>query len=486
MSLKDLEENLTFDDVLLEPAYSEVLPREVDVKTRLMDTLELHIPVISSAMDTVTESRMAIAMAREGGLGVIHRNMPIERQALEVDRVKRSEFGMIKDPIFLYPLQTVGDALNLMSQYKIAGFPVVGEGMKLIGIVTNRDLRFETEMKKPVKEVMTRENLVVGYENIPIEEAKALLHKHRIEKLPIVDEQFRLKGLITIKDIQKRMDYPSASKDNQGRLLVGAAIGTSNPLERCDKLLEAGVDILTIDTAHGHSQRVVQTVKSIKDRFGKKVKIMAGNVVSPSGVKCLAEVGTDVIKVGIGAGAICTTRVVAGVGRPQLSAILTCYNEASRLGVTIVADGGIRYSGDVVKALAAGASTVMLGKLLAGTEESPGELEVFQGRSYKTYRGMGSLGAMREGMTDRYFQEGMDKVVPEGVEGRVPYRGLLREVLFQLVGGVKVGMGYCGAKNLEELREKARFIRVTQAGVRESHPHGVTIIKEAPNYSFEN
>ncbi|MBT9129841.1 MAG: Inosine-5'-monophosphate dehydrogenase [candidate division WS2 bacterium] len=486
MSLKDLEENLTFDDVLLEPAYSEVLPREVDVKTRLMDTLELHIPIISSAMDTVTESRMAIAMAREGGLGVIHRNMPIERQALEVDRVKRSEFGMIKDPIFLYPQQTVGDALHLMSQYKIAGFPVVGEGMKLIGIVTNRDLRFETEMKKPVKEVMTWENLVVGYENIPIEEAKALLHKHRIEKLPIVNEQFILKGLITIKDIQKRRDYPAATKDGQGRLLVGAAIGTSNSLERCDKLLEAGVDILTLDTAHGHSQRVVQTVKSIKDRFGKKVKIMAGNVVSPSGVKCLAEVGAEVIKVGIGAGAICTTRVVAGVGKPQLSAILNCYQEASRLGVTIVADGGIRYSGDVVKALAAGASSVMLGKLLAGTEESPGELEVFQGRSYKTYRGMGSLGAMREGMTDRYFQEGMDKVVPEGVEGRVPYGGPLREVLFQLVGGVKVGMGYCGAKNLEELREKSRFIRITQAGVRESHPHGVTIIKEAPNYSFEN
>ena len=486
MSLKDLEENLTFDDVLLEPAYSEVLPREVDVKTRLLDTLELHIPIISAAMDTVTESRMAIAMAREGGLGIIHRNMPIERQALEVDRVKRSEFGMIKDPIFLYPQQTVGDALNLMSQYKIAGFPVVAEGKKLIGIVTNRDLRFETEMEKPVKEVMTRENLVVGYENIPIEEAKALLHKHRIEKLPIVDEQFRLKGLITIKDIQKRRDYPTASKDGQGRLLVGAAIGTSNSLERCDKLLEGGVDILTLDTAHGHSQRVVQTVKSIRDRFGKKVKIMAGNVVSPAGVKCLAEIGTDVIKVGIGAGAICTTRVVAGVGKPQLSAILNCYHEANSLGVTIVADGGIRYSGDVVKALAAGASTVMLGKILAGTEESPGELEVFQGRSYKTYRGMGSLGAMREGMTDRYFQEGMDKVVPEGVEGRVPYRGPLREVLFQLVGGVKVGMGYCGAKNLEELREKARFIRVTQAGFRESHPHGVTIIKEAPNYSFEN
>lgn len=481
----DLKENLTFDDVLLEPSYSEVLPKEVNVQTKLAEGIILNIPILSSAMDTVTEARMAIAMAREGGLGIIHRNMTIEKQALEVDRVKRSEFGMITDPIFLFPYQTVGEALNLMAQYKIAGFPVVDQNKKLVGIVTNRDLRFETDMTKLISEVMTGDSVVVGKEGISIEEAKILLHQHRIEKLPIVNEDRILKGLITIKDIQKRRDYPQASKDEKGRLLVGAAIGTTNALERADKLVEAGVDILAVDTAHGHSKRVLETVNLLKTRYLGKSKVMAGNVVTANGVKALKEAGADIVKIGVGAGAICTTRVIAGVGRPQFSAILECSHEAKKQNVAIVADGGIRYSGDIVKALAAGATAVMLGKLLAGTEESPGEQEIYQGRSYKSYRGMGSLGAMREGVADRYFQEGMDKVVPEGVEGRVPFKGPLREVLFQLIGGVKAGMGYCGAKNIPELSEKAKFLRITPAGWREGHPHGVSITKEAPNYSFE-
>ncbi len=481
----NLEENLTFDDVLLAPGYSEILPKEVELEIKLTESITLQIPILSAAMDTVTEAHMAIALAREGGLGIIHRNMSIEKQALEVDRVKRSEFGMISNPIFLYPFQTVGEALNLMAQYKIAGFPVVNKDRKLVGIVTNRDLRFETDMEKPVSEVMTSDGLVIGTVGITLEEAKILLHKHRIEKLPIVDIDNILMGLITIKDIQKRRDYPQATKDDKGRLLTGAAIGTTNAIERADKLVEAGVDILAIDTAHGHSKRVLETVKTLKERYKEKPKIMAGNIVTAEGVKALKETGVDIIKVGVGAGAICTTRVVAGVGRPQFSAVLECAKEARKSGIAIIADGGIRYSGDIVKALAAGASAVMLGKLLAGTEESPGELEVFQGRSYKSYRGMGSLGAMREGVTDRYFQEGMDKVVPEGVEGRVPYKGPIREVVFQLIGGVKAGMGYCGARNIDELRERAKFQRITHAGWREGHPHGVSITKEAPNYSFE-
>ncbi|MCX7846296.1 MAG: IMP dehydrogenase [Dictyoglomaceae bacterium] len=482
-----LGEALTFDDVLLVPAYSELTPKEISVDTYLTERIHLNIPILSSAMDTVTEARMAVAMAREGGLGVIHRNLSILKQAEEVDKVKRSEHGMITDPIYLYPHQTVGDALSLMAKYHISGLPVVESNGKLVGIVTNRDLRFEIDMNKKVSEVMTKENLIVAQVGITIDSAKEILQKYKIEKLPIVDKDFRLKGLITIKDIQKMKQYPNSAKDEKGRLLVGAAIGVGQEaIERAKTLLEAEVDVIVIDTAHGHSKKVLETVKKLKKICNKKAVVIAGNVATYEGTKALIEAGADVVKVGIGPGAICTTRVIAGVGVPQLTAIFECAKAGREFNVPIIADGGIKYSGDIVKALASGAHAVMIGNLLAGTEESPGEIEIYQGRSFKVYRGMGSLSAMREGSSDRYFQEGSDKLVPEGIEGRVPYRGAVSDVLFQLVGGLKAGMGYCGVKNLEELRTKTKFVRITNAGLRESHPHDVIITREAPNYSVSS
>ncbi|MEN2984630.1 MAG: IMP dehydrogenase [Dictyoglomaceae bacterium] len=482
-----LGEALTFDDVLLVPDYSEVTPKEISVDTYLTEKIHLNIPILSSAMDTVTEARMAIAMAREGGLGVIHRNLSILRQAEEVDKVKRSEHGMITDPIYLYPNQTVGDALSLMAKYHISGLPVVEDNGRLVGIVTNRDLRFETDMNKKVSEVMTKENLIVAQVGITIDSAKDILQKYKIEKLPIVDKDFKLKGLITIKDIQKMKQYPNSAKDEKGRLLVGAAVGVGREaIERAKALLEAEVDVIVVDTAHGHSKKVLETVKELKKICRGRAVIVAGNVATYEGTKALIEAGADVVKVGIGPGAICTTRVIAGVGVPQLTAIFDCAKAGKEYNVPIIADGGIKYSGDIVKALAAGAHAVMIGSLLAGTEESPGEIEIYQGRSFKVYRGMGSLSAMKEGSSDRYFQEGSDKLVPEGIEGRVPYRGAVADVLFQLVGGLKAGMGYCGVKNLEELRTKTKFVKITNAGLRESHPHDVIITKEAPNYSISS
>ncbi|ACK42031.1 MULTISPECIES: IMP dehydrogenase [Dictyoglomus] len=480
-----LGEALTFDDILLVPAYSEVTPREVSVDTYLTDRIHLNIPILSAAMDTVTEARMAIAIAREGGLGIIHRNMSIERQAEEVDKVKRSEHGMITDPIFLYPDQTVGEALSIMAKYHISGLPVVERDGKLVGIVTNRDLRFESDMNKKVSEIMTKDNLIVAQVGITIKDAQEILQRYKIEKLPIVDKDFKLKGLITIKDIQKMRQYPNAAKDKKGRLLAGAAIGVGDEaIRRAKALVEAEVDVIVIDTAHGHHKKVLETVKELKKLFSKEVVIVAGNVATAEGTKALIDAGADVVKVGIGPGSICTTRVVAGIGVPQFSAIWECAKEAQKHNVPIIADGGIKFSGDITKAIAAGAHAVMLGSLLAGTEESPGEIEIYQGRSFKVYRGMGSLSAMKEGSKDRYFQENSEKLVPEGIEGRVPYRGPVSEVLFQLVGGLKSGMGYCGVKNLEELRTKTKFIKITNAGLRESHPHDIIITREAPNYSI--
>ncbi|HOJ92425.1 MAG TPA: IMP dehydrogenase [Dictyoglomaceae bacterium] len=480
-----LGEALTFDDILLVPAYSEVIPKEVSVDTYLTEKIHLNIPILSAAMDTVTEARMAIAIAREGGLGIIHRNLPIERQAEEVDKVKRSEHGMITDPICLSPDQSVGEALSIMAKYHISGLPVTEKDGKLVGIITNRDLRFETDMNKKVSEVMTKDNLIVAQIGVTIKAAQEILQKYKIEKLPIVDKNFKLKGLITIKDIQKMKQYPNAAKDDKGRLLVGAAVGTGQEaIKRAKALVEAEVDAIVIDTAHGHSKRVLETVKELKKLVGKKTAIITGNVATAEGTRALIEAGTDVVKVGIGPGSICTTRVIAGIGVPQFSAILECSQESKKYNVPIIADGGIKFSGDITKAIAAGAQVVMLGSLLAGTEESPGETEIYQGRNFKVYRGMGSLSAMKEGSGERYFQEGSDKFVPEGIEGRVPYRGPVSEVLFQLVGGLKSGMGYCGVNNLEELRTKTKFIKVTNAGLKESHPHDVIITKEAPNYSI--
>lgn len=482
-----LGEALTFDDVLLVPSYSEVVPREISVSTYLTEKIQLNIPILSAAMDTVTEARMAIAMAREGGLGIIHRNLPILKQAEEVDKVKRSEHGMITDPIYLYPHQTVGEALSLMAKYHISGLPIIEDNGKLAGIITNRDLRFETDMNKKVSEVMTKENLIVAEFGITIDSAKDILQKYKIEKLPIVDKNFHLKGLITIKDIQKMKQYPNSAKDERGRLLVGAAIGVGQEaIERAKALIEAEVDVIVVDTAHGHSKRVLETLRELKKICKDNIVIIAGNVATYDGTKALIEAGANVVKVGIGPGAICTTRVIAGVGVPQLTAILDCARAGREYNIPIVADGGIKYSGDIVKALASGAHAVMIGSLLAGTEESPGEIEIYQGRSFKVYRGMGSLSAMKEGSGDRYFQEGSDKIVPEGIEGRVPYRGPVSEVLFQLVGGLKAGMGYCGVRDLEELRTKTKFIKITNAGLRESHPHDVIITREAPNYSISS
>ncbi len=485
---KVLKEALTFDDVLLVPDYSEVLPHEVDVSTYITPKIKLNIPIVSAAMDTVTEARLAIALAREGGIGIIHRNMTIEEQAKEVEKVKKSESGMILDPVTVNPEATVREALSIMERFKISGVPVVDKEGKLVGILTNRDLRFlkPTDYDKPVSLFMTKENLITAEEGVTLEEATAIFQKYKIEKLPIVDREGRIKGLITIKDIVKRMQYPNACKDEIGRLRVGAAVGTGEEaLERVSALVEAGVDLIVIDTAHGHSKRVIETLEKIKSSF-PDLQVVAGNVATAEGTRALIEAGADAVKVGVGPGSICTTRVVAGVGVPQLTAIMEAFSVAKDYGIPIIADGGIRYSGDIVKALAAGASAVMLGNLLAGTEEAPGETIYYQGRAYKVYRGMGSLGAMMSRLSsDRYGQDKMEKFVPEGIEGRVPYKGKLRDVVFQLVGGLRAGMGYTGARNIKELQEKAKFVRITWAGYRESHVHDVQITKEAPNYWVE-
>lgn len=472
----------TFDDVLLVPNKSEILPREVSLKTNLTKSIALNIPMISAGMDTVTESKMAIAMAREGGIGIIHKNMTIEEQAGEVDRVKRQENGVITDPIFLSPEKTLQDAENLMAQYRISGVPITVDG-KLVGILTNRDTTFETDFTKKIEDVMTKTNLVTAPENTTIEQAKEILKKHKIEKLPLVDEDGTLKGLITIKDIEKTRAYPNAAKDYKGRLLCGAAVGvTGDMLERVEALVKVKVDVITLDTAHGHSKGVLDAVSKIKELY-PQLQVIAGNVATAEATEDLIKAGADCIKVGIGPGSICTTRVVAGVGVPQLTAVMDCVEAAKKYNVPVIADGGIKYSGDVVKALAAGAKVCMVGSLLAGCEEAPGEIEIYQGRSYKVYRGMGSLAAMAAGSRDRYFQEGNKKLVPEGVEGRIAYKGAVTDTLFQLIGGIKSGMGYLGSRNLETLYETAKFVVQTSAGLRESHPHDVNITKEAPNYS---
>ncbi|MDW8130841.1 MAG: IMP dehydrogenase [Bryobacterales bacterium] len=479
-----IPEALTFDDVLLVPARSAVLPSEVDTRTRLTRHIELNIPIVSAAMDTVTEAQLAIALAREGGIGIIHRNQSIERQAEEVDRVKRSEAGMIVDPVTMSPEQPIREALEVMKRYRISGVPVTRNG-KLVGILTNRDLRFETELDQPIGNVMTRENLVTVPVGTTLEEAERILHRHRIEKLLVVDEEYNLKGLITVKDIQKKLKYPNAAKDAHGRLRVGAAIGvTGDYLERAQELVRKKVDVLVIDSAHGHSERVMEAVRTIRRKL-PEVELVAGNVATYEGAADLIALGVDAIKVGIGPGSICTTRVVTGAGVPQLTAIAECARAARPAGIPIIADGGIKYSGDITKAIAAGADTVMIGSLFAGTDESPGELILYQGRTFKSYRGMGSLGAMASGGSDRYGQESSGKLVPEGIEGRVPSKGPLAELVFQLVGGLKAGMGYCGCANIRELQEKARFLRITSAGLRESHVHDVIITKEAPNYRLE-
>jgi len=484
MLQKVVREGLTFDDVLLVPARSEVLPKDVDLSIQLTKKIKLNIPFMSAAMDTVTDSRMAIAIAREGGLGIIHKNMSIAEQAAQVDKVKRSEHGVITDPFFLAPENTIQDAENLMARYRISGVPITRDG-KLVGILTNRDLRFETDYSRRISEVMTSKNLITAPVGTTLEEAKNLLAAHRIEKLPIVDEEGFLRGLITIKDIEKNIKYPRSAKDNNGRLLCGAAVGvTHDVFDRIDALLEAKVDVLSIDTAHGHSVGVLKQVENIRKRY-PDVQLFAGNVATAAATRDLISAGVDCVKVGIGPGSICTTRVVAGIGVPQVTAVADCAEEADKYGIRVIADGGIKYSGDIVKALAAGGSCVMLGSLLAGTEESPGAVEIYQGRSFKVYRGMGSLGAMSQaqGSSDRYFQEDAKKLVPEGVEGRVPYKGLLADTIFQMVGGLRAGMGYCGAATIDALRKDSEFIRITGAGLAESHPHDISITKEAPNYS---
>jgi IMP dehydrogenase len=482
-------EGLTFDDLLLVPQYSEVLPKDVELKTRLTKELSLNIPLMSAAMDTVTESAMAKAIAREGGIGIIHRNMSPDRQAEEVRKVKRAENGVIFDPVFVKPDATVKEALNLMSNYKIGGVAVVDEEMKLVGILTNRDVRFERNLSKKVFELMTpREKLIVASKDITLDEARKILHENKIEKLPLVDENDRLTGLITIKDLVHVEEHPNASRDSRGRLMVGAAVGTGkDTFERVEKLIEVGVDLIVVDTAHGHSKKVIETIKSIKYNW-PDVQIIGGNVATREGTEALINAGVDAVKVGVGPGSICTTRVVSGVGVPQMTAVFEAYSIAKKYDIPIISDGGIRYSGDIVKALAGGAEVVMLGSIFAGTDEAPGETIIYQGRKFKTYRGMGSLSAMKEGSKDRYFQDDVEpeKLVPEGVEGMVPYKGRVADVIAQLIGGIRSGMGYCGAKDLRELREKAVFVKITQAGVKESHPHDIFITKEAPNYSFRN
>ncbi len=482
---KIVKEGLTFDDVLLIPQASEVLPSDVDLRTKLTDSILLNIPIISAAMDTVTESRLAIAMAREGGMGIIHKNMSVEEQAKEVDKVKRSEHGVITDPFYLEPDNLVRDAVSLMERYRISGVPITKNG-KLVGILTNRDLRFETNYEQPISNVMTKDNLVTAPVGTSLEDAQKILGKHRIEKLPIVDGKGFLKGLITIKDIEKSIQYPNSARDKNGRLLAGAAVGTSpNTMERVAALVEAKVDVISIDTAHGHSKFVLQYVEKIKKAY-PDLPLIAGNVATAGATKALIEAGADVVKVGIGPGSICTTRVVAGIGVPQLTAVMDCAEQADKLGKRVIADGGIKYSGDIVKALAAGGSAVMIGSMLAGTTESPGEIELYQGRSFKVYRGMGSLSAMAAGSKDRYFQENNKKFVPEGVEGRVPYRGSVSEIIYQMKGGLRSGMGYCGKGTIEDLRLHSEFVRITNAGLLESHPHDISISKEAPNYSVRN
>ena len=477
-------EGITFDDVLLVPAYSEIIANDVDTKTRLTNKIQLNIPLMSASMDTVTEHRMAIAMARQGGIGIIHKNMTIEQQADEVDKVKRSENGVITDPFSLTPEHTIQDADDLMAKYRISGVPIT-EGTKLVGIITNRDLKFETDFTKKIKESMTSEGLVTAKEGITLDEAKQILGKARKEKLPIVDDDFNLKGLITIKDIEKQIKYPNAAKDEQGRLLCGAGVGiTADVLDRVQALVDAHVDVIVVDSAHGHSANVLRVVRMVKDKF-PDLQVIAGNVATGEGTKALIEAGADCVKIGIGPGSICTTRVVAGIGVPQITAIMSAYEEAKKAGIPIIADGGIKYSGEITKAIAAGADVCMLGSMLAGCDESPGDFELYQGRKYKVYRGMGSLAAMENGSKDRYFQTNAKKLVPEGVEGRVAYRGTVEDTIFQMMGGLRSGMGYCGAKDIKTLQETGRFVKITAASLKESHPHDIHITKEAPNYSVE-
>lgn len=480
---KFVKEGLTFDDVLLIPAESDVLPKDIDLTTSLTKTIKLNTPVMTAAMDTVTESRMAIAIAREGGIGVIHKNMSIENQAIEVDKVKRSENGVISTPFCLTPEHYAYDAEALCHKYKISGVPICNEDGKLVGILTNRDMRFMTDFNIKIKDVMTKDNLVTAPVGTTLEQAKQILMKHRIEKLPLVDENGYLRGLITIKDIEKSVQYPNSARDSMGRLICAAAIGaTSDVLDRAAALAEAGVDAFVLDSAHGHSANILKSVSKVKAAF-PNISLIAGNVATAEGTKALIDAGADCVKVGIGPGSICTTRVVAGIGVPQITAVYDSANEAAKHGIAVIADGGIKYSGEIVKAIAAGASAIMVGSLVAGCDEAPGEFEIFQGRRFKVYRGMGSLGAMANGSKDRYFQEDNKKLVPEGVEGRVPYKGPLSDTIFQMMGGLRSGMGYCGCHNIEELKEKAQFIRITNAGLIESHPHDVFITKEAPNYS---
>ncbi|MEG0546339.1 MAG: IMP dehydrogenase [Oscillospiraceae bacterium] len=477
------KEGLTFDDVLLIPAESDVLPKDIDVSTKLTKTITLNTPVMTAAMDTVTESKMAIAIAREGGVGIIHKNMSIDNQRAEVDKVKRSENGVIINPFFLHPENTVYEADELMHRYKISGVPICDNSGKLIGILTNRDMRFMTDYSVKIADVMTKENLVTSHIGTTLEEAKQVLMKHKIEKLPLVDDEGYLKGLITIKDIEKTVQYPSSARDIRGRLLCGAALGvTDDVLQRAAALYEAGVDLFVLDSAHGHSRNILNAVEKVKAAF-PKVSLVAGNVATAEGTKALIEAGADCVKVGIGPGSICTTRVVAGIGVPQITAIYDAANMANKYGISVIADGGIKYSGEIVKAIAAGASAIMVGSLVAGCEESPGDSEIYQGRQFKVYRGMGSIAAMNNGSRDRYFQQDNRKLVPEGIEGRVPYKGELSDTIYQMMGGLKSGMGYCGCKNISELQTKTKFIRITNAGLKESHPHDVFITKEAPNYS---
>ena len=483
---KFAKEGLTFDDVLLVPQKSEILPKDVSVQTQLTPKLKLNMPIISAGMDTVTEASMAIAIAREGGLGIIHKNMSIEEQAEQVDRVKRSESGVITNPFYLTPDRQVFDAEHLMGKYRISGVPIVNENQKLVGILTNRDLRFIEDYSIQIDDVMTKEDLVTAPVGTTLQEAEKILQKYKIEKLPLVDDEGILKGLITIKDIEKVIEFPNSAKDSQGRLVAGAAVGvTADTMIRVKALVEAGVDIIVIDTAHGHSKGVLEKVREVRKEY-PELDIVAGNVATAEATRDLIEAGASVVKVGIGPGSICTTRIIAGIGVPQVTAVYDCATEARKHGVSIIADGGIKYSGDIVKALAAGGHAVMLGSLLAGVSESPGEREIYQGRQFKVYRGMGSIGAMEKGSKDRYFQENNQKLVPEGIEGRIPYKGPLSDTIHQLIGGIRAGMGYCGTKTITELRENGQFIRITGAGLRESHPHDVQITKEAPNYSIQS
>lgn len=479
-------EGITFDDVLLVPQYSEVTPNMINLSTQLTKNIKLNIPLMSAGMDTVTEHRMAIAMARQGGIGIIHKNMSVEQQAEEVDKVKRSENGVITDPFYLHPDNTLEDANNLMGKFRISGVPITDDDGKLVGIITNRDLKFEEDYKRPIKECMTSENLITAPVGITLDEAKKILGKARKEKLPIVDSEFKLKGLITIKDIEKQIKYPLSAHDAQGRLLCGAAVGiTANVMERVEALVKAKVDCIVIDSAHGHSKNIITTLQNIKAAY-PDLQVIAGNIATGAAAKALCEAGVDAVKVGIGPGSICTTRVVAGIGVPQVTAVMSAYEEAKKYGIPVIADGGIKYSGDIVKAIAAGGNVCMLGSLLAGCDESPGTFELFQGRKYKVYRGMGSIAAMENGSKDRYFQEGAKKLVPEGVEGRVAYKGTLEDTVFQLVGGIRSGMGYCGCKTIEDLKENGKFVKITAASLRESHPHDIHITKEAPNYSTDD